>query len=473
MTGKKKELSVFEKIEILNAGSEGKAIARVDNMVIFVPFVVPGDIVDIIVTKKKKSFFEGKAVKFHKYSEKRTEPKCEHFGLCGGCKWQNMAYSEQLYYKQNQVKDNFERIGKLDIPEILPIIPAKQQYFYRNKLEFTFLNRKWLIDGKKPSEKPVNMDGLGFHLLGMYDRIIDLKNCYLQKEPSNTIRLALRDYALKNALEFYDIKKHNGFLRNVIIRNTKNGEVMVIMVFASDKREEITGLMDFLWDSFPEINSLFWVINDKKNDTISDLPVNLYRGKSFIMEEMEGVKFKISPLTFFQTNPEQAYELYKTARNFADFCGNETVYDLYCGAGSISNFISKYVTKVVGIEYIPSAIIDARENSEINNIANTVFYTGDIAKIMDDNFVYKNGIPDVIITDPPRAGMSPKVVKQIIKILPQKIVYISCNPATQARDIALLTDYYSIKKICPVDMFPQTHHVENVCLLVRKLESRK
>ena len=468
MGRKKRDLPVFEKVEIIDAGSEGKAVARVNDKVIFVPFVVPGDVVDIKITKKRSSYYEGRALRFHVYSGKRVEPVCEHFGLCGGCRWQNMKYEDQLVYKQKQIENNLLRIGKLDIPEIQPILPSKDIYHYRNKLEFTFSNKKWLTDfSKEISFEDRNMNGLGFHIPGMFDRIVDIAECHLQKDPSNAIRLAVKEYADKNNLAFYDVKKWTGFLRNLIIRNTSSGEWMVIVVFHHENKDDMDGLLNYIADTFPVINSLMYVVNPKKNDVISDLDIKLFKGNSYITEEMEGLKFKIGPVSFYQTNSQQAFELYKVARDFAGLKKSDVVYDLYTGTGTIANFVASKVKKVVGIEYVKSAIEDANENSRINGIKNTVFFDGDIASLMNDGFVRQNGKPDVVITDPPRAGMHEKVIKQILKMNPEKIVYVSCNSATQARDVAMMADNYKIEKVRPVDMFPQTHHVENVMLLVR------
>lgn len=466
MARNRKPLPLYESVEILDAGSEGKAVARVDNRVVFVPFVVPGDVVDIQVLRKKKSFFEGKAVKFHSYSEKRTEAACTHFGLCGGCRWQNMEYRHQLEYKQKQVVDNLERIGGLELPEILPILPSDQIYHYRNKLEYTFSNRRWYIDKPDP-ENPRDPRGLGFHLPGMFDRILDIDECHLQRDPSNAIRLAARDFALGNDYDFYDVKKWDGYLRNLIIRTASVGGVMVVMVFRYVDHIKMPALLDHLLEKFPEITSMMYVINDKRNDDISDLEVKLYKGDPFIMEEMDGLQFKIGPKSFFQTNRDQALKLYSTAREFAELSGEELVYDLYTGTGTIAASIARHAKKVVGIEYVASAIEDAKENAALNGIGNTVFHSGDIARVMDDNFVKENGRPDVVITDPPRAGMHEKVVRKLLQLAPEKIVYVSCNPATQARDLAILTEKYSIRRVQPVDMFPQTHHVENVVALFR------
>lgn len=475
----KPPLPFFEAIEIIDAGAEGMAVAKVNNRVIFIPYGVPGDIVDIQVYRRKKSFFEGKVVNFHKYSPLRTKPVCEHFGTCGGCRWQNMQYTHQLYFKQKQVKDNFDRIGKFEYPEIQPIIPSQNVYHYRNKLDFTFSNRKWFT-GPKP-ESRTDANGLGFHLPGMFDRILDIEECHLQPEPSNEIRLAVRDYALERGLSFYDAKTWEGFLRNLIIRNTAAGGLMVIMVFRDDLRDEIEAIMTFIRDRFPSVTSLMYAINPKRNDDISDLEIRLFHGEPFIIEEMllyhsgtpsrsrgmESLKFKIGPVSFFQTNSNQASVLYQTAIRFAGLKGNETVYDLYSGTGTISCFVSSQVKKVVGIEYIPAAVADAFENARLNNVVNGNFKAGDIAKVLNPEFVEEHGKPDVIITDPPRSGMHEDVVKQILEIAPEKVVYISCNPATQARDIALMTGAYIVTAVQPVDMFPHTQHVENVVALER------
>ncbi len=465
---RKTPLPVFEHIEITDAGSEGKAVARVDNHVIFVPFVVPGDVIDIRIVKRRKKYLEGKMVKLHKPSPLRIEARCEHFGKCGGCKWQNLAYSDQLTYKQKQVTDNFERIGKLSIPEIHPIIGSEDQYFYRNKMEFTFSNRRWLTEEEMSEEASLNMNGLGFHLPGMFDRIIDLDNCYLQADPSNQIRLALNNFCHDQGFSYYDTRKQVGFLRNLLIRNATTGHLMVIMVFGQDNKADIEKVMGFLKNEFPQITSLFYILNTKKNDSVNDLEPRLYYGEQFIVEVMEDLKYRIGPLSFYQTNPKQAYKLYKVAREFAMLTGNETVYDLYCGAGTISNFVAKQCKKVVGIEYVDEAIRDAFENSKLNGHSNIDFVAGDMAKVLNTGFIDQYGYPDVVITDPPRAGMHPKVIGQLLETAPEKIVYVSCNPATQARDIALLSEKYDLIKVQPVDMFPQTHHVENVSLLYLK-----
>lgn len=468
MSRKRKPYPIFENIEIIDAGSEGKAIAKVDDLVIFVPYVVPGDIIDIKVVRRKRRYLEGKAMKIHKKSPLRVKPRCEHFGVCGGCKWQNLAYNDQLKYKQKQVIDNFERIGHLSIPEIKPIIQSKEQYFYRNKLEFTFSNRKWLTEEEMNDEIEQNMNGVGFHLPGMFDRIIDIDNCYLQAEPSNSIRQALRDFCFEQEYAFYDSRSHQGFLRNVIIRSASTGDLMVIMVFGRNDKNEVKKTMEFLREKFPQITSLNYVINTKMNDSINDLEVLNWSGENFIIEKMEDLQFKVGPLSFYQTNSDQAFEVYKVARNFAGLTGNEIVYDLYCGTGTITNFVARQAKKVVGIEYVESAIVDANENAILNKIENTSFFVGDMAKVLNPEFFAQNGKPEVVITDPPRAGMHTKVIDQLLLAEPQKIVYVSCNPATQARDIALLSKKYELTKMQAVDMFPQTHHVENVSLLIRK-----
>lgn len=464
---KRIDLPLLERVTIADAGAEGKAVARVDNMVVFVPYAAPGDVVDLKVIGKKKSFFEGRVVKFHQYSLMRTQPQCEHFGLCGGCKWQHLDYQHQLAFKQKQVVDSFERIGKLTVPPFDPILPSANEYFYRNKLEFTFSNRKWLTGDEPQDDDELNTNGLGMHLPGMYDRIVDLKNCYLQPEPSNSIRLAVRNYGLKHNFTFYNTRNHEGFLRNVIIRTGSGDQTMVIMVFAQDRPELINPMMDFIAEQFPSVTSLHYVINTKRNDTISDLDIILHAGKPHITIQMEQLTFNIGPHSFFQTNAAQALNLYKIARDFAALEGHETVYDLYCGTGTITNFIAGRVQKAIGIEYIPSAVEDAFQNSELNDIRNTTFVAGDIAETLNDDFVGRHGNPHVVITDPPRAGMHPKVISQLVQIAPEKIVYVSCNPATQARDIAMMSDTYRLARIQPVDMFPQTHHVENVALLTR------
>ena len=463
----KQEPLVIENLEIVDAGAEGNAIARYNDMVIFIPFVVPGDVCDVRIISRKRRFMEGRVVRFHKYSDKRTQPVCSHFGTCGGCKWQNMEYNHQLYYKQKQVADNFSRIGHLEYPEIQPILPSEDIYYYRNKLEYTFSSLRWLQAEEIDSQEEIDRNGLGFHIPGMFDRILDIKTCYLQKEPTNEIRNKLRTFAKEKGFTFYNIRKFEGQLRNVIVR-TAGDDLMVIMVFGTDDTEVISEVMSFISESFPQITSLFYVVNLKHNDTISDLETVLYKGLPYITGIMEDLQFRVGPLSFYQTNPHQALRLYKIVREMAALSGNEIVYDLYTGTGTIANFVARKAGKVVGIEYVEPAVADARINSEINQIENTTFLAGDMAKLLTPELIAQYGNPDVIITDPPRAGMHEKVVTNILKAKPGRIVYVSCNPATQARDLALLSESYKIVQIQPVDMFPHTSHVENVCLLVLK-----
>ena len=466
MARKSKPLPLLENITITDVAAEGKAIARVEDRVVFVPFVAPGDVVDIQLTKKKSSYAEGRAVKFHHYSEKRAEPICEHFGICGGCKWQHLPYSEQLLFKQKQVLDNLTRIGKLDLPEISPIIGSEKTDFYRNKLEYTFSNKRWLTDNERFSDVEFkNMDALGFHIPGMFDKVLDINKCWLQVDISNQIRLGIKAFCKDHNFEFFDLRNQHGFMRNLIIRTTSTGELMVIVIFYEDDEEKREMLLQYLADNFKEISSLQYVINHKANDTITDQEVVVFKGTDCIFEEMEGLKFKISPKSFYQTNSEQAYTLYKVARDFAGLTGNELVYDLYTGTGTIANFVAKQCSKVVGIEYVPEAIEDAKVNSKLNNIDNTLFFAGDMKDLLTKAFIYEHGKPDVIITDPPRAGMHDDVIKTILLAAPQRIVYVSCNPATQARDLSLLECQYRVERVQPVDMFPHTHHVENVILL--------
>lgn len=464
----KTEPLILEEIDIIDAGAEGNAIARYNDMVIFVPFVVPGDVCDIRIVSKKRRFYEGRAVKFHKYSDKRTSPLCHHFGTCGGCRWQNMKYIEQLFYKQKQVLDSFSRIGHLEFPEMLPILPSPKQYYYRNKLEYTFSILRWLTSEEVTTEPAnINREALGFHIPGMFDRVLDIETCYLQPEPTNIIRNGLKEFAKANGITFYNIRKFEGDLRNVIIRNASNNDLMVILVFGTKDPEIIEKVMKYLADTYKQITSLFYFINLKHNDTISDLEPVLYKGEPFITGVMEDLKFRIGPLSFYQTNAQQAENMYRLVRDYAGLTGNEIVYDLYTGTGTIANFVSRYALKVIGIEYVDAAVADAHFNSELNNITNTSFFAGDMAKILTTDFINDHGKPDVIITDPPRAGMHEKVVKCIIESNVKRIIYVSCNPATQARDINLMSDHYQIIKTQPVDMFPHTHHVENICLLER------
>ena len=460
----------LENVEMQSIAAEGKSFTKVDEKALFVPFTVPGDVVDVQVTKNRTAYMEGKVIRFEKKSAMRIDPKCEHFSVCGGCKWQMLAYDEQLKAKQQQVFDNLQRLGDFDMPEMMPILASEKQYFYRNKMEFTFSSRKWLLENysKEVNFEDINMNGLGFHMPGMFDRILDLDNCYLQQEPSNAIRLSVRDYAFKHDLTFYHQREQVGYLRNLIIRTASTGDLMVILVVGEDQPEAIKGIMAHIDQEFPQITSLMYVVNKKMNTIITDLPIELYSGNPYLMEEMEGVKFKVGPVSFYQTNSLQAYEMYKIARDFAGLTGEELVYDLYTGTGTIANFVAKNAKKVVGVEYVPEAIEDAKTNSELNKIDNTVFYAGDMAKVLTHDFIRANGKPDVVITDPPRAGMHEKVIKQLLNAAPKRIVYISCNPATQARDITLMNEKYEVTKVQPIDMFPQTHHVENIVLLELK-----
>lgn len=468
MGSRNKKHPLLEKVLIEDIVAEGKALARVDNKVVFTTFAVPGDVVDIQITQKRKSYMEGYITQIHEYSQLRTKPFCEHFGMCGGCKWQNLPYQEQLKFKQRQVSDQLKRIGKVNADEVIPIIGSQETTHYRNKLEFTFCNSRWLTNEEvsKNTDIPVE-PALGFHIPGMYDKVFDVKNCYLQPEPSNSIRLEVKKYALLNNLTFYNIRKREGFLRNLIIRTSSTGDVMALFSFYYDDAEARANLLNHIKDCFPQITALLYVINPKANDTINDLDVVTFSGNDYIFESMEDLKFKIGPKSFYQTNSEQAYVLYKVAREFAGLTGSELVYDLYTGTGTIAQFVSKISSKVVGIEYVPEAIQDAVENSKINGIKNTVFFAGDIKNLLVESFFVEHGYPDVVILDPPRAGVHEDVVNALLHAHPNRIVYVSCNPATQARDIALLSNRYSVKKVQPVDMFPHTHHVENVVLLER------
>ena len=466
---KRREKPLLLEVEITAAGAEGKAVGRVDDKVVFVPFAAPGDVVDVQVTKKKRSYMEGKITRFHKKSELRIEPECEHFTVCGGCKWQHLPYAEQAKFKQKQVEDNLSRIGHIDVSGIRPIVSAEKEYYYRNKLEYTFSNLAWLTDFSKEMDfSERDMNALGFHIPGMFDRVLDIKHCYLQAEPSNKIRLAVKAYAKEHQLSFFDIRNQHGFLRNLIVRTASTGEIMIVVVFFHEDVEAREGLLKHLQEHFPEITSLMYVINEKKNDSITDQEVKLFAGKDFMLEQMEDLKFKVGPKSFYQTNNDQAYKLYKITRDFANLSGDELVYDLYTGTGTIANFIAAKAKKVIGIEYVPEAIEDAKINSDLNNIENTDYFAGDMVKVLDDLFIDTHGKPDVIITDPPRAGMHPKVVELLNRIEAKRIVYVSCNPATQARDVEILMQKYEVKTIQPVDMFPQTHHVENVMLLELK-----
>lgn len=469
MARKRKELPLLEKIEITDVAAEGKAIAKVNDLVIFVPYVVPGDVVDLQIKRKKHHYAEAEAVYFHKYAEKRAVPFCKHYGICGGCKWQVLPYEEQIRYKQKQITDNLVRIGKIELPPISPILGSEKTRQYRNKLEYTFSNKRWLTTEEvKQDVKYDQMNAVGFHIPNAFDKVLAIDECWLQDDISNQIRNSVRDYAYEKNYTFNDIRNHEGMLRNLIIRNSSNGELMVILVCRVESERERENMMDMLRhiaEQFPQITSLLYVINNKVNDTITDLDVEVYKGKDHIMEEMEELQFKVGPKSFYQTNSEQAYILYKVARDFAGLTGDELVYDLYTGTGTIANFVARKAKKVIGIEYVPEAIEDAKVNSEINDIKNTLFYAGDMKDILTQDFINEHGRPDVIITDPPRAGMHQDVIDVLLFAQPKRIVYVSCNPATQARDLQLLDVKYKVKAVQPVDMFPHTHHVENVVLL--------
>lgn len=458
-----------ENAPIVDISSEGKAVAKADGMVIFVDGAVPGDVADVMITRKKNNYAEGHVTAIKKESEHRVNPLCEHFGHCGGCKWQNMSYETQLTFKQKTVADALTRIGHLDISTLKPILGNKENYFYRNKLEFSFSDKKWLTNDEiKSGENVDNRNGLGFHIPRMFDKILDIKNCYLQPEPSNSIRNEIRDFAFKHKLSFFNVRDKHGLLRTLMIRTSSNGELMVVIQFFENQPENIQLLLNHLKENYTQITSLQYAINPKGNDTLQDLDLITFYGRDHIFEEMEGLKFKISARSFYQTNSAQAYELYKITRDLCGLTGNEVVYDLYTGTGTIANFVAKQARKVIGVEYVEDAVVDARENSRINRIDNTTFYSGDMKDVLNHEFIDKHEQPDVVITDPPRAGMHEDVVRVLLKAAPKKIVYVSCNPATQARDLAMMTDQYRIADIKPVDMFPQTAHVENVVLLIRK-----
>ena len=469
MARKKKELPLLEKITITDVAAEGKALAKVNDLVVFVPYVVPGDVVDLQVKRKKNHYAEAVAVKFHEYSPVRAVPFCQHYGICGGCKWQCLPYTEQIKYKQKQVTDNLTRIGKIELPEISPIIGSEKTEFYRNKLEFTFSNKRWLTEEEvKEDVKYDQMNAVGFHIPGAFDKVLAIEKCWLQDDISNQIRNAIRDYAYEHNYSFFNLRSQEGMLRNLMIRTSSTGELMVLLqckIVEESEMDLMKQLLAFVAERFPQITSLLYVVNNKCNDTINDLEVMVFKGNDHIFEEMEGLRFKIGAKSFYQTNSGQAYNLYKVARNFAGLTGNELVYDLYTGTGTIANFVSRQAKKVIGIEYVPEAIEDAKVNSSLNKIENTLFYAGDMKDILTQDFINQHGRPDVIITDPPRAGMHDDVINTILFAEPERIVYVSCNPATQARDLSLLSVKYAVKKVQPVDMFPHTHHVENVVLL--------
>lgn len=470
--GRKKLDLILENVKIEAVAAEGKSLAHVDGTVVFVEFAVPGDIVNVKVTKKKKNYMEGFILEIVKPSEDRLQPFCEHFGICGGCRWQPLPYDMQLKAKQQQVWDQLVRIGHLEIPEISPILPSDKTKYYRNKLEFTFSNKRWIYNNEDPdSLTDEERLGLGFHVGKFFDKVLDIKHCSLQPEPSNEIRLFIREYAVTHNLEFYNIRENTGFLRNIIVRNNQVGDVMLTVCFAYDDQDKIVPMLDAIAAEFPQIKSLHYVINEKLNDSISDLDCILYKGEDAIWETMGKLKFKIGPKSFYQTNSEQAYKLYSVAKEFAALTGNEVVYDLYTGTGTIAQFISDKASKVIGIEYVKEAIEDARINAEANGITNCTFFDGDMKDILTADFIKEHGKPEVMIIDPPRAGMHPDVVKVIMEAAPERIVYVSCNPASQARDLAMMSPMYEITAVQPVDMFPHTMHVENVCAL--KLKGKK
>ena len=468
--GRRNKNKVFSNLEVIDAGAKGKTIAKApDGKVVFLPNAVPGDIVDVQTFKQRTGYYEGKATVFHKLSDKRTEPACEHFGTCGGCKWQHMDYSHQLFYKEKEVVNNLTRIGHIELPEITPILGSKEQYFYRNKMEFSFSDSRWLtVEEIASTEDLGDRNALGFHIPGMWDKILDVKKCWLQGDPSNAIRNAVKDFALEHQIPFFNTRQQTGVLRTLMIRNTSIGELMIVVQFFKEDTESRIALLDHLKTSFPEITSLQYIINGKANDTIYDQDVICYHGRDHIFEEMEGLRFKINAKSFYQTNSDQAYNLYKITRDFAGLTGKELVYDLYTGTGTIAQFVAKNALKVIGVESVPDAISAAKENAILNNIDNVEFFVGDMKSVFNTEFIETHGHPDVIITDPPRDGMHKDVVAQILKITPNKIVYVSCNSATQARDLALLDSVYKISNTQAVDMFPQTHHVENVVLLEKR-----
>lgn len=459
----------IEGLRITSLAAEGNAMGKWNDIVVFVPLTVPGDVVNVQIRTKRRRFMEGYVTEYIERSPMRVEPLCSHFGVCGGCKWQNIPYSEQIAFKQQQVVDQLTRIGHLELPPISPILGSAKTDHYRNKLEFTFAPKRWkTYEEVARGEEIADTPALGFHIPGMFDKILDIDYCHLQASPSNKIRNELRKFCIDNSIPFYDIRQHSGMMRNIVIRTASTGEVMVIVVFAQDDQEVIGSVMEHLKATFPEITSLVYMINDKLNDSLGDREPILYSGRDHIFEQMENLKFKVGPKSFYQTNSEQAYELYKVVREFADLQGDEVVYDLYTGTGTIANFVAAKAKSVIGVEYVEEAIEDAKVNSSINNIDNTTFYAGDMKDVMNDEFVERNGRPDVIILDPPRAGVHEDVIATILRAAPERMVYVSCNPATQARDLALMNEHYKIVAVQPVDMFPHTHHVENVVKLIKR-----
>lgn len=469
MAKKRKELPLLENVEIEAFAAEGKALARVDNLVVFVPFAAPGDVVDIRLSRKRKQYAEGRIVAFKRYSADRVEPFCSHFGVCGGCQWQHLPYPSQLKYKQQQVLDVLQRIAKIELPEARPILGSEKDRFYRNKLEYTFSNKRWrTLEEIQSGEEFKNNEALGFHIPGMFDKVLDIEKCFLQEDFSNRVRLSVKAFCLAHQMDFFDLKLQQGLMRNLIVRTTSTGQKMVIVVFFREETASREALLNHLLNEFPEITSLIYVINNKANDTIFDRETVVYHGSAYIVEEMEGLQFIIGPKSFYQTNSEQAYRLYSLVREFAGLQGNELVYDLYTGTGTIANFLARQCRKVIGIEYIPEAIEDARANAELNGIKNTTFFAADVKDLLNNDFTAEQGRPDVLITDPPRAGMHGDVVKTILSAAPERVVYVSCNPSTQARDLSLMDNLYQVEALQAVDMFPHTQHVENVVLLKRR-----
>ncbi len=469
MSRKRRELPFIEGLEITTLAAEGKAIGHYDGMVVFVPMTVPGDVVDVQIRAKHRRFMEGRVVNFVKRSEARCEPVCEHFGVCGGCKWQNLPYDEQLRHKTAQVRDQLTRIGKVELPEVRPCLGSRKQLFYRNKLEFTFADRRWLTYEEIAAGENIEpAPALGFHVPNMFDKVLDIRKCHLQADPSNAIRDEIKRYCIEQGYTFHNVREHVGLMRGIIIRTASTGDTMLCVVFNENDQKRITALLDHIKEQFPQITSLIYFVNEKWNDSLTDQTPVCYAGKDHIVEQMEGLQFKVGPKSFYQTNSEQAYELYKVTRDFADLKEGDTLYDLYTGTGTIANFCARRCKKVVGIEYVPEAIEDAKLNSKLNGIDNTVFYAGDMKRVLDRKFIERNGRPDVIILDPPRAGVDEPVIEVILNAAPERIVYVSCNPATQARDLALLDAQYRVVAVQPVDMFPHTHHVENVVKLVKR-----
>ena len=469
MARKNKAQEIIENVAVIDVADNGRAMGKVSDLVVFISHAVPGDVVDVQVTKKRKNYVESFPVRFVEYSKWRIEPVCSHFAECGGCKWQDFDYRQQLLFKHKNVSDCLVRIGKLDVPPIAPVMAADPILFYRNKLEFTFSSNRWLTAEEIQSEdETFNRNALGFHIPGKFDKVLHIDRCHLQPDPSNEIRTAICDFALQEKMPFYDLRNHQGYLRTLVIRTSSTGEVMVIISFHHEDTAMREELLNFVWKRFPKVASLMYVINPKLNDTFADLEVNLFKGNPFIMEEMEGLKFKVGPKSFYQTNSRQAYQLYQVIRGFAGLNGSQIVYDLYTGTGTIAIFLASKAKKVIGIESVSEAIEDAKHNSAINGIRNTSFYAGDMKDVFTMELIQKHGTPDVVVLDPPRAGVHEKVIEALLLIMPKKMIYVSCNPSSQARDLALVQEFYKITAVQPVDMFPHTHHVENVVLLERK-----